>query len=120
MPFVKLDAGILDSTLWLSDSDVRIVFITMLAMANSEGLVEATAPGIARRANLSIETVREAIGELEAPDEDSRTLEDEGRRIMRVDGGYQVVNYLKYRNKDYTATERKRKERDRKRQEAGE
>ena len=115
MGFVKLDTGILDSTLWLSDAEVRIVFITMLAMANPDGMCEATAPGIARRANLSIEAVREAIKILEAPDEDSRSLEDEGRRIRRVDGGYQITNFLKYREKDYTAAERKRRERERKR-----
>lgn len=119
MPFVKLDTGILDSTLWLSDPDVRVVFITMLAMAKPDGLVEATAPGIARRANLSIEATREAIKVLEAPDEDSRSLADEGRRIRRVDGGYQLTNYGKYRDKDHTAAERKRRERERKKQEAG-
>lgn len=115
MGFVKLDTGILDSTLWLSDAEVRIVFITMLAMANPDGMCEATAPGIARRANLSIEAVREAIKILEAPDEDSRSLEDEGRRIRRVDGGYQITNFLKYREKDHTAAVRKRRERERKR-----
>lgn len=119
MPFVKLDTGILDSTLWLSDSDVRVVFITMLAMAKPDGLVESTAPGIARRANLSIEATREAIKVLEAPDEDSRSLADEGRRIRRVDGGYQLTNYAKYRDKDHTAAERKRRERQRKKLAAG-
>lgn len=112
MPFVKLDTGILDSTLWLSDPEVRIVFITMLAMAGRGGMVEATAPGIARRANLSLETVRAALSELEAPDPDSRTLADDGRRVRRVDGGYQITNYEKYRQKDHTRTERQRRHRE--------
>lgn len=115
MPYVKLDTGILDSTLWLSDSDVRIVFITMLAMATPDGLVEATAPGIARRANLSIEAVRQAVKVLEGPDEDSRSLADEGRRVNRVDGGYQIVNYIKYREKDHTNAERQRRYREKRR-----
>jgi len=93
VPYVKLDTGILDSTLWLSDSDVRVVFITMLAMAKADGMCEATAPGIARRANLSIEAVRKAVQELEARVEDSRSLTNEGRRVVRVDGGYFIVNY---------------------------
>lgn len=109
MPFVKLDTGILDSTLWLSDAEVRVTFITMLAMAQPDGMVEATAPGISRRANLSIETVRHAIKLLESPDEDSRSLAEEGRRIVRIDGGYQIVNYEKYRQKDHTAAERMRR-----------
>lgn len=115
MPYVKLDTGILDSTLWLSDSDVRVTFITMLAMATPKGLVEATAPGIARRANLSIETVRAALKILESTDEDSRTMAEDGRRILRVDGGYQITNYTKYREKDHTNAERQRRFRERKR-----
>lgn len=117
MPYVKLDTGILDSTLWLCDSDVRVVFITMLTMARPDGMCEATAPGIARRANLSIEATRSALRVLEAPDEDSRSLDNEGRRTVRVDGGYFIVNYDKYRQKDHTATERKRKERAKKKAE---
>ncbi len=109
MPYVKLDAGILDSTLWLTDSDVRVVFITMLAMAKPDGLCEATAPGVARRANLSLEATRAAIEVLSAPDDDSRSLDMEGRRIVRVDGGFFIVNYEKYRQKDHRSTERSRR-----------
>lgn len=111
MPYVKLDAGILDSTLWVQDAVTCKVFITMLAMANSDGICESTAPGIARRANVHIDEARRAIAILEAPDPDSRSCENEGRRIVRMDGGFQVVNYLKYRNKDHTAVDRKRRER---------
>ncbi|MCC7462113.1 MAG: GIY-YIG nuclease family protein [Gammaproteobacteria bacterium] len=101
MAFVKLDTGILDSTLWLCPSEVRIVFITMLAMARPDGHCEATAPVIARRANLPVETVRKALDELSAPDPDSRSLDQEGRRIVRVDGGFQIVTYAKYRERDH-------------------
>jgi len=107
--FVKLDCGILDSTLWVENLETRITFITMLAMARADGLVEATAPGIARRANISLEAVRYAIEKLEQPDEDSRSLSEDGRRVMRVDGGYQIINYLAYRERDLTATERMRR-----------
>lgn len=99
MAFVKLDCGILDSTLWVESLETRITFITMLAMAKPDGIVEATAPGIARRANIPLEAVRSAIGKLEQPEEDSRSLQDEGRRIRRVDGGYLIVNYLSYRER---------------------
>lgn len=118
MPFVKLDCDILDSSLWCESPVTRVVFLTMLPMAGSSGLVRATAPGIAKRAHLALELVRESLARLEAPDPDSRTLEDEGRRIRRVDGGYQIVNYLLYRNRDYTANERKRRQRERERGES--
>jgi len=113
MAFVKLDTGILDSSLWVEDAATRIVFITMLAMSDPEGLCAATAPGIARRANLPLGQVRKALAELEGPDPESRTLDHEGRRIERVDGGYMIFNYAKYRAKDHTATARKRRQRER-------
>lgn len=114
--FVKLDAGILDSSLWAESSDVCKVFITMLAMCEPDGLCRATAPGISKQAYLPVDRVREALERLEAVDPDSRSSADEGRRIRRVDGGYLVTNYTTYRQRDYTATERKRRQRERERQ----
>lgn len=113
MAFVKLDAGILDSTLWLEDAVTCKIFITMLAMCDQSGLCPATAPGIARRANVPLEEARRAIMILESPDTDSRSMDEDGRRVMRVDGGYQIINYVKFRNKDHTAAARKRRQRER-------
>lgn len=111
MTFVKLDCGILDSSLWHESATVVKVFITMLAMCRADGIVEATAPGIARRACLPVSTVRNALEKLEAPDPDDKSGINEGRRVKRVSGGYEVVNYLSYRNKDHTAAERQRRHR---------
>ena len=111
MSYVKLDCNILDSTLWVENSDTRVVFITMLAMSDQEGICLSTAPGIARRSNISIANVRKALSTLEAPDEDSRSINDNGRRIERIDGGYRIINYLSYRNKDHTAAARQRRHR---------
>ena len=109
MPYVKLDCGILDSTIWLHDAETRVCWITLLAMADAGGMIEATAPGIAHRACLSIEATRKALLIFESPDPDSKT--GDGRRIERIDGGYLVINYDKYRHKDHTAAERKRRQR---------
>jgi hypothetical protein len=115
MPFVKLDCDIIKSSLWVESDDVRLVFLTMLAMANSEGLVPATAPGIALSANLrgGLPAVRRALKKLEAPDRESKSRVARGRRVKRVDGGYLIINYLAYRDKDYTAAERQRRWRER-------
>lgn len=113
MSFVKLDSGILDSSLWMEPAEICKVFITVLAMTDSEGMCRATAPGIARRACLKLVTVRAALDRLESPDPESRSLEEEGRRLVRIDGGYKVVNYLKYRQKDHTAPQRMKRYRDR-------
>ncbi len=109
MPFVKLDTGILDSSLWSEPAQTCKCWITLLAMADAEGFVRSTAPGIARRANLGLADTEKALEIFESPDSHSRTLNDEGRRIKRTDGGYQIVNYEKYRERDYTAAERQKR-----------
>ena len=91
MAFVKLDTGILDSSLWVEDAATRIVFITMLAMSDAEGLCAATAPGIARRANLPLGQVRKALAELEGPDPESRTLE--GRFKIALPSGASLQRF---------------------------
>lgn len=106
MAFVKLDCGILDSSLWRESIETKIVFITMLAMADSTGLCRATAPGISGRSGATLELTREALNRLESPDPDSRTRENDGRRILRVDGGYEILNYEKYREYDHSNADR--------------
>lgn len=139
MAFVKLDNGILDSTLW-QDREAREIFVTALLMAlpkefpdevpaictgsNDEsgflvppgwyGFVPAAGPGIVRRAGIDRKTGMEALERLCSPDDESRTPANEGRRMARVDGGYVVLNYDLYRNKDHTAAERMQRYRERK------
>lgn len=97
--FVKLFGSILASTVWLEDSDTRIVWITMLAMSDPKGYVGASIPGLAKLAGVPRESVEAALATFLAPDPDSRSKEHEGRRIAEVDGGWQLLNYLKYREK---------------------
>ena len=139
MPFVKLDSGILDSTLWLQ-KDQRDIFITALLMATPEqfdaptpqlevdsleetgftvppgwyGFVAASGPGILRRAMVEKEAGMKALKELGEPEEESRSHEHEGRRMVRVNGGYLLLNYMRFRDKDHTAADRMRKMRARK------
>lgn len=57
--------------------------------------------GIADEVGLTVAEVRAALLKLEEPESDSRSPEEEGRRIIRMDEhrdwGWRVVNYLKYR-----------------------
>lgn len=96
--YTKLFSSILDSTIWDEDCSTRILWITMLAMVNKDGIVEASMPGLANRARLPLDSVKEAIDLLTSPDSDSRSLEFEGRRIERVNGGWKLLNYQKYRD----------------------
>jgi len=131
MPFVKIDTGILESTLWI-DRAARDIFITALLMAEPReiteptptyfvdrieetgfivppgwyGFVPAASVGIARRALVEPEEGIKALETLGGADPHSRSPEYEGRRLVRIDGGFIVLNYFKYRDRDYTAAER--------------
>lgn len=97
--YTKLFSSILASTVWREDKDTRIVWITLLAMADKNGMAEGSVPGLADFARLSVDETRKALIKLESPDPDSRTQVDEGRRIRTVDGGWLLVNHAKYRQK---------------------
>lgn len=138
MPFVKLDTGILDSTLWV-ERECREVFITALLMAEPfelleptsqisvrslqetgfiipagwYGFVHAAGPGIVRRALVEQEQGLIALERLGSPDPGSRSKEFEGRRLVRVDGGYLVLNFIAYREKDASNADRQRRWRER-------
>jgi hypothetical protein len=140
MPFVKLDCGILDSTLW-PDRPAREVFLTALCMAEPfellaarpqlsvssleesgwqvppgwYGIVRAAGAGIVRRSIVEPAEGLLALERLGAPDPGSRSEAYEGRRLVRVDGGYIVLNFQTYRDKDHTSTERSRRFRERER-----
>jgi hypothetical protein len=95
--FTKLFSSITESTIWCEDDQTRIVWITMLAMCNKNGYVFGSPPGLANRARVPIESVRDALKKFMSPDLDSRTKEFEGRRIEEVDGGWRLLNYAKHR-----------------------
>lgn len=138
--FVKLDAGILESTLW-AQKDARDVFITALLMASPHelraptpeietrslahtgfvvppgwyGFVPAAGVGIIHRAGIADRGLgMKALERLASPEPDSRSPDHDGRRMVRIDGGFIILNYVKYRDRDYTAAARSKRWRDRK------
>ena len=140
MPFVKLDCGILDSTLWV-DRTLRDVFLTALLMAEPfettaplpqievkslnltgwavppgwYGLVPAASVGIIHRAMIDDrEAGLTALTTLGEPEENSRSKDFDGRRLVRVNGGFIVLQWEKYRERDYTTADRSKRYRERK------
>lgn len=95
--YTKLFSSIVTSTIWLESNATRIVWITMLALADKHGEVQGSVPGLARLAGVSVEECRAALQKFLSPDPDSRTKDDEGRRIEEIDGGWSILNHLKYR-----------------------
>jgi hypothetical protein len=138
MAFVKLDSAILTSTLW-PQRDCREVFITALLMAEPfearqpmkqievdsldhtgfeipagwYGMVPSAGVGIVRLAGIKQAAGIEALRKLGAPDLESRSQDFEGRRMIRVDGGYIIINFIKYRDRDHTSRERQKRFRER-------
>lgn len=97
--YTKLFSTILASTIWRAPDKTRILWITMLAMADKHGVVEGSTPGLADMARISVDEALVALKELSSPDEYSRTKEHDGRRIAVIDGGWLILNHAKYREK---------------------
>ncbi len=97
--YTKLFNSILASTIWRADHVTRIVWITLLAMADRHGVAEGSIPGLADFARVTIAECESALTQLQAPDTYSRSQEHEGRRIQAVDGGWLILNHAKYRAK---------------------
>lgn len=85
----------------------------MLAMADKNGEVQASVPGLARVAGVQTESCREALAKFLSPDPDSRTKDDDGKRIEPIEGGWRLLNHRKYREmcsrEEQKASEAKRK-----------
>ena len=99
LSYVKAFASMLDSTIWREGAETKVVWVTLLLMADRDGTVEASVPGLADRARVSVEKTREALKRFQEPDPDSRTPDREGRRIEEIRGGWQIINYDYYRQK---------------------
>jgi hypothetical protein len=97
--YAKLFGSILFSTIWGESKDVKILWVTMMAMADQDGMVEAAVPGLAAASRLTVAECRAAVAVLEAPDPDSKNPDHEGRRIEKRDGGWLLLNYAAYRDK---------------------
>ncbi len=97
MHFVKIWSTILNSSVWDESPDVRVMWLTFLCLADAEGFVEGVESSMARAANLPKDRARAAIDVLQAPDLESKSQEYGGRRVDKTEGGWQVLNYAKYR-----------------------
>jgi len=95
--YTKLFSGIVMSTVWTYDSDTKVVWVTLLAMADERGIVVGTIPGLAKMAGVTVEATRKAMAIFLAPDPDSGSKEFEGRRIETIDRGWRLLMHPKYR-----------------------
>lgn len=99
MGYTKLFQEILLSTIWREPDHVRILWITMLALRNKKHIVEASLPGLADAAKITIQECEEGLKILKSPDPYSRSKNDEGRRILETEEGWFLINGEKWRQK---------------------
>lgn len=98
--YAKLFTSIYQGTL-RGNSHGLLVFTNLLAHCDKDGVADIHPRAIAEEVGLSQDQVRAALDVLESPDDESRSPEEQGRRIVRMDEhrawGWRVVNYVKYR-----------------------
>lgn len=84
------------------------VWLTILPMADKNGHIDMTFQAMSALTGWPIDLLRQAITELCAPDPESRSDAEEGRRLVPIDPsrswGWRVVNHGKYREKARKAT----------------
>lgn len=95
--YTKLFSSIVHSSVWREPNHVRLVWVTMLALANRWGYVGASVPGLADASRVTLEECEDALRRFQEPDRHSRSQEHEGRRILAVDRGWQLLNHEKFR-----------------------
>lgn len=98
--FAKVFGQIFDSSI-AEDYNCRRMFMDLLVLADSDGVVDMTLEAISRRTNVPLAEVEKYISELQVPDPTSRSKVEQGKRIVPIDSqrgwGWQIVNYAHYR-----------------------
>jgi hypothetical protein len=113
--FVKLYEQILRSTIWQEPCETRCVWITLLLLADKDGEVQTTVPGLAHFACVPLEACENALRALQAPDPYSGSPNNDGKRLEAISGGFRVLNYRQFFDRQTKTQEaeaaRKRKRR---------
>lgn len=109
MGFTKLDERILQSSIMAENPVTFKVWITLLAACEANGIAYVSAIYLSSICHLPLSRVEESIKKLEGPDPHSRSLQDDGRRIRRIDGGFEIINYAVYRDLSLKDAEAERK-----------
>lgn len=97
--YTKLFGSLIHSTVWREPNHVRIVWITLLAISDRDGIAEASIPGLADAARVTLTECEQALEVLESPDPYSRNKAHQGRRIAEAAGGWLILNHEDYRLK---------------------
>lgn len=107
--FVKVWEDITKSTVWEADPVIRVVWLSLLLECDRNGNFHGTREALARRANVSLDEFNRALEYLMAPDPNSTSPDEEGRRILSLGNNqWTAVNYLQYRERRDPEEEREK------------
>lgn len=97
----KIFEQIFDSSLMKTEVTTRYVFMSLIAICDSDGVVDIIHDALARKLNITEDELRKAIKELEKEDPDSRSNVANGRRLSQLDAhrswGWRIVNHEYYK-----------------------
>lgn len=89
---------VVDSSLWSEPDYVVKIFLTMMALKDSDHVYRGSAFSLAQRAHKTEAEVLDALKILASPDARRiETQEYDGRRIQAVEDGWLILNGEKYR-----------------------
>lgn len=78
-----------------------VTFQQMVILADKDGTIEMTPQALSSTTSIPLDIIEAGIAVLEAPDPNSRTPDEEGRRIVRIQPerpwGWHITNHAKYR-----------------------
>ena len=97
--YTKLFNSILMSSVWEESADTRIVWVTLLALADQNGHVDGTVKSLARVARVPLDACQTALATFLEPDPMDRSGVEDGRRIRPDAGGWLIINHGLYRHR---------------------
>jgi len=118
--YVPIVASITESSLWREPPYVRVVFLTLLSLKDSDHIVRKEDHHLCFQSHVSDDEFLDAMRILSSPDTSSKIPQPhDGKRIERVKEGWFVINGDKYQtimkecNRRSAASRRKREQRER-------
>jgi hypothetical protein len=100
MNIVGIDKSTLYQPLWQRPTAVRVLWMTLLFLADDDGFIDASLPALAKYSGLTLDQVRESLDVLLGPEpyaDDLRAYQ--GRQISEVDRGWRLNAHERFRRR---------------------
>ncbi len=114
----KIFESMYEGTLY-GNFEAIVVLQALVILADKDGVIDMTPQALAGRTSYPLEIINKGLDELSKPDPLSRSPDEDGRRIVLLhqdrSWGWQIVNYLHYRNKGGSLEKRREQDAERQR-----